>query len=57
MIYCLVSSLGLEITGIFSCFHSYDGVSLSGSVVVGAIAYIVSVLLMIASPFCAARRR
>lgn len=51
MIYCLLSSLGVEFTGIFHVFIAMMALGLPGSVMVGAIAYIVSVLLMIASPF------
>ncbi|MGC4034705.1 MAG: phosphatidylglycerol lysyltransferase domain-containing protein [Chitinophagaceae bacterium] len=51
MIYCLVSSLGVELTGIFHVFIAMMALGLSGSIAVGALAYIISVLLMIASPF------
>jgi phosphatidylglycerol lysyltransferase len=51
MIYCLLSSLGVEFTGIFHVFIAMMALGLTGSFVVGAIAYIVSVLLMMASPF------
>lgn len=51
MLYCLLSSFGVEITGIFHVFIAMMALGLTGSVMVGAIAYIVSVLLMIASPF------
>ena len=51
MIYCLLCSLGVEFTGIFHVFIAMMAIGLSGSIMVGAVAYIVSVLLMIASPF------
>jgi phosphatidylglycerol lysyltransferase len=51
MIACLLSSLGVEFTGIFHVFIAMMALGLTGSFIVGAIAYIVSVLLMIASPF------
>ncbi len=46
MVYCILSSLGVECTGIFHVFIAMMALGLSGSLMVGAIAYIVSVLLM-----------
>ena len=51
MIRCLLSSLGVEFSGIFHVVIAMMALGLTGSIIVGAIAYIVSVLLMIASPF------
>src|SRR6185295_5535226 len=51
MIRCLLSSLGVEFSVIFHVVIAMMALGLTGSIIVGAIAYIVSVLLMIASPF------
>ncbi|MCW3119580.1 MAG: transporter permease [Chitinophagaceae bacterium] len=51
MMKCLLCSLGVELTGIFHVYIAMMALGLSSSILVAALAYTVSVLLMIASPF------